>query len=299
MNFGIIGLGRMGSAIASRVVSAGYTVWAFDPTEQGRLSGHDAGAHIVANMQTVAQHAPIIWLMVPSDVVDSVIKELLPSLKPGSIVIDGGNSNFADSIRRSVELARHDIHFLDCGTSGGVHGLANGFSLMVGGDAAVYAQVVHILKVIAARSGVALVGPSGAGHYVKMVHNGIEYGLMQAYAEGLHLLRDGSFKDATLDLAAITGVWQHGSVIRSFLLDLTHEILEKDQKLDHVAGVVAETGMGAWTFQDAANHNVPAPALEAALKVRAESRKTGGSYATKLLALMRHAFGGHAVGKKG
>lgn len=298
MNFGIIGLGKMGTAIATRVVSAGYTVWAFDPTQHGRLAGHTAGAHITSTIQEVAQHTSIIWLMVPSDVVDSVIKELLPSLKPDSIVIDGGNSNFADSIRRSGELASHGIDFLDCGTSGGVHGLANGFSLMVGGDAAVYAKVVHILKFIAAPSGVTLVGPHGAGHYVKMVHNGIEYGLMQAYAEGIHMLRDGSFKDAQLDLAAITGVWQHGSVIRSFLLDLTHEILEKDQKLDNVAGVVAETGMGAWTSQDAANHAIPVPVLDAALQVRAESRKTGGNYATKLLALMRHAFGGHAVEKK-
>lgn len=298
MKFGIIGLGRMGSAIATRVVSAGCTVWAFDPTEHGRLAGHNAGAHIAANMQEVAQHAPIIWLMVPSGVVDNVLKELLPSLKPGSIIIDGGNSNFVDSIRRFGELAVYGIDFLDCGTSGGVHGLTNGFSLMVGGDATVYAKVVHILKIIAAPRGVALVGPCGAGHYVKMVHNGIEYGLMQAYAEGLHLLRDGSFADAKLDLAAITGVWQHGSVIRSFLLDLTHEILEKDQILDHVSGVVAETGMGAWTFQDAVAHQIPVPVLQAALGARAESRKTGGNYGTKLLALMRHAFGGHAVGKK-
>lgn len=299
MNFGILGLGKMGAAIASRVVRTGYTVYAYDPTEVGRLAGHQAGAHILSAMHEIAQHTSVIWLMVPSDVVDRVVTELVPQLKPGTIIIDGGNSNFNDSRARAKQLAIHGIHFLDCGTSGGVHGLTNGFSLMVGGDTQVYARVEPLLKAIAAPRGVALVGPSGAGHYVKMVHNGIEYGLMQAYAEGLHLLRDGSFKQAKLDLATVTRVWQHGSVIRSFLLDLTHDILVQDQDLDTVVGTVAQTGMGTWSLQDATEHAVPMPALEAALQVRAASYKTGGdSYATKLLALMRKAFGGHSVEAK-
>ncbi len=298
MNFGIIGLGKMGAAIAQRAVAAGHTVWAFDPTHAGRLSGQQAGAQVTTNLYEVARHAQVIWLMVPSAVVDSLLKDLVPHLERGSTLIDGGNSNFHDSIRRSGELAVHGVDFLDVGTSGGVHGLVNGFSLMVGGDARVYANALPLLKAIAAPQGVAHVGPSGAGHYVKMVHNGIEYGLMQSYAEGLHLLRDGSFKDAKLDLAAITGVWQHGSVIRSFLLDLTHEVLEHDQTLADVAGTVDQTGMGQWTFEDAVAHRVAMPALQAALQVRADSHTTGGSYATKLLALMRHAFGGHKVGKK-
>ncbi|MBS1986446.1 decarboxylating 6-phosphogluconate dehydrogenase [Candidatus Dependentiae bacterium] len=298
MNFGIIGLGKMGAAIAQRAVAAGHTVWAFDPTHAGRLSGQHAGAQVTTNLYEVARHAQVIWLMVPSSIVDSLLKDLVTHVEHGSILIDGGNSNFHDSIRRSHELAAQGIDFLDVGTSGGVHGLAHGFSLMVGGDAQIYANVLPLLKAIAAPQGVAHVGPSGAGHYVKMVHNGIEYGLMQSYAEGLHLLRDGSFKGANLDLAAITGVWQHGSVIRSFLLDLTHEVLEHDQALADVAGSVDQTGMGQWTLEDAVAHQVPVPALQAALQVRADSHTTGGSYATKLLALMRHAFGGHKVGTK-
>jgi 6-phosphogluconate dehydrogenase len=298
MNFGILGLGKMGAAIANRVAHAGYTVYAYDPTEQGRLAGHEAGAHIVSTALEITHHASIIWLMVPSQVVGTVLKELIPHLKAGSIIIDGGNSNFHDSLKRADELAQLNIHFIDCGTSGGVHGLEHGFSLMVGGNAHAYAQILPILKAIAAPEGVAHVGPSGAGHYVKMVHNGIEYGLMQAYAEGLQVLHEGSFKDAKLDLAAITKVWQHGSVIRSFLLDLTHDILARDQELANVVGHVAQTGMGAWTLQEATTHKIPVPALTAALQVRAQSQKTGSSYANKLLALMRHAFGGHSVDMK-
>lgn len=299
MNVGIIGLGKMGAAIAQRVVQAGHAVWGFDPSTSGQAAGRAAGVTVVAAAHEITEHARVIWLMVPAgDLVDTVIKELVPYLQPGDILIDGGNSNFHDSIRRAKELAAHSVSFLDCGTSGGIHGLEHGFSLMVGGEKAVYATVHALLTAIAAPNGCALVGPSGAGHYVKMVHNGIEYGLMQAYAEGLQLLHEGSFKDAHLDLAAITKVWQHGAVIRSFLLDLTHEIVTHDQELKNVSGEVAESGMGKWTAEDAHKHNVPVPVLDASLNVRAGSRKTGGNYATKLLAMMRNAFGGHFVGTK-
>lgn len=300
MNFGIIGLGKMGAAIAQRVVAAGYRVWGYDPSEAGRQAGHDAGVTMVTASPEITQHARVIWLMVPAGAaVDMVIKELIPHLKPGTSIIDGGNSNFVDSMRRAQYLAdKYEVAFLDCGTSGGVHGLDHGFSLMVGGDAVAYAQVSDFLTAIAAPHGVAHVGPSGAGHYVKMVHNGIEYGLMQAYAEGLQLLREGSFKDAQLDLNTITGVWQNGSVIRSFLLNLAHDVVARDQELAHISGAVAETGMGAWTASDAHKHHVPIPVLDAALKARADSRLTGGTYATKIVAMLRNAFGGHSVGKK-
>lgn len=298
VNFGIIGLGKMGNAIAKRVIDAGHTVWGFDPNESERLEAEAIGCITLLKPEEITQYTRVIWLMVPAGaVVDQILDQLLPYLQPGDIIIDGGNSKFTDSIIRAKKLAEHSVFFLDSGTSGGIHGLKHGFSLMIGGTKKAYDQVIGVLQAIAAPEGVALVGPSGAGHYVKMIHNGIEYGLMQAYAEGLHLLKEGSFKNDDLDLEAITAVWQHGSVIRSFLLDLIHTIIKNDQKLDTVSGSVAETGMGSWASLDAHTHQVPVPVLDTSLQVRATSRKTGGNYGTKLLALMRNAFGGHKVEK--
>lgn len=298
MNFGILGLGKMGNAIAQRALKAGHNVWGFDLSPAERNAAQAAGCSLVSNAHELLQHARIIWLMVPAGpLIDQIIEQLTPHLQPGDILIDGGNSKFTDSIVRARKLQELSVFFLDIGTSGGIHGLEHGFSLMVGGDARAYQQVISLLTAIAAPQGVALVGPSGAGHYVKMVHNGIEYGLMQAYAEGLHLIQKGSFQDAYLDLATITNVWRHGSVIRSFLLDLTHTIVQKDPYLDTISGSVNETGMGSWARQDAHTHNVPVPVLDASLEVRAASRSTGGNYATKLLAMMRQAFGGHSITK--
>lgn len=296
MNIGIVGLGRMGAAIAQRVHQGGFQVVGFDPNSESADQARQQGISIALSLEDLARNTDIIWLMVPAgQVVDSVIDQLSPYLRSQAIIVDGGNSKFTDSIRRATALARSKIGFIDCGTSGGIHGKEHGFCLMVGGDRSHYQRIEPLLKVIAAPKAYAYVGPSGAGHYVKMVHNGIEYGLMQAYAEGFHLLKEGSFKDAHLDLETITGIWMHGSVIRSWLLELAHTIFTHDQTLQDISGVVAESGMGKWTVEDAHKHAIPAPVITQALQVRIESAK-GGNFATKVLALLRNAFGGHSFG---
>src|SRR5262249_32480075 len=195
-----------------------------------------------------AQEADVLWLMVPAGIiVDQVIAQM--SLVRGKVIVDGGNSHFTDSMRRAKELALRDIHFIDCGVSGGLYGLKNGFCLMVGGNYQTYQTIEPLLKIIGQKNGVAYVGSSGAGHYVKMVHNGIEYGLLQAYAEGFHLLREGTFKD--LDLEKISDVWLHGAVIRSWLLELTHGVFKEDQTLASIGGKIEEGGTGAWTVENA------------------------------------------------
>jgi 6-phosphogluconate dehydrogenase len=247
----------------------------------------------------VNKNIHIFWLMVPhGELVDQVIAQLRPLLKAGDIVIDGGNSNFSDSMRRAQELALGSINFIDCGTSGGVHGRVHGFCLMVGGNKKAYDHIEPLLHAVAAPDAYAYVGPSGAGHYVKMVHNGIEYGLLQAYAEGFHLLKDGQFKDEHLDLEKIAALWNHGSVIRSWILDLVQNIMKEDQNLHDIKGNVAATGMGKWTVEQAHAMNIPVPVIEESLKVREWSEKTGGNYATKVVAMLRNQFGGHAVSKE-
>lgn len=298
MNVGIIGLGKMGSGIAERWLHAGHTVQGFDLDANNTKNAHDSGVNIAQSLQEIAAQ-PVIWLMVPPGApVDSVLSQLLPHLKPGTIIVDGGNSNFKDSMRRSQMLQSHGVEYVDCGTSGGLHGRTQGYCLMVGGQRKAFDAVTPLLTAIAIDKGVAYVGPSGAGHYVKMVHNGIEYALMQAYAEGFQLIKEGSFADQNLDLEVITDVWNHGSIIRSFLLELSHNIFETDQTLEHISGEVAEGGTGKWTVEDAKAHNVPVPMIEDALKVRAWSRDTGGNYATKVVAMLRNQFGGHAVKKQ-
>ncbi len=300
MKLGLIGLGRMGNAIAQRVVQAGHEVIGFDLSEDALQAAKEIGVKTVTNLADLGHQTRIIWLMVPiGDPVDYTIKQLLPNLKAGDILIDGGNSKFTDSINRATMLAAHGIFFLDCGTSGGLHGRANGFSLMVGGDKAAYTKVHHLLVAIAAPGGLGHVGPSGAGHYVKMVHNGIEYALLEAYAEGFHVLREGSFKDVAFNLERITGIWNNGSIIRSWILELAQTIFHEDQKFDTISGEVAEGGTGRWTVEDAKKNNIPVPILEESLKFRFWSRETGGNYATKIIVMLRHEFGGHPVKKIG
>ncbi|HEV2600936.1 MAG TPA: decarboxylating 6-phosphogluconate dehydrogenase [Candidatus Babeliales bacterium] len=296
MKLGIIGLGRMGLAIAQRSLEGAHEVVGFDFSADACRAAQQAGVQIVESVEAVARATDIVWLMVPAgDPVDQVIAAIKPVLRAGAIIVDGGNSNFSDSIRRYADCAKDHVAFLDCGTSGGLRGRDVGFSLMIGGDKTAYETLITLFTAIAAPHGFALVGPAGAGHYVKMVHNGIEYGLMQAYAEGFHLIKDGSFKADNLDLEQITTVWNNGSVIRSFLLELAHDIFKKDQQLDAISGSVDETGMGKWTVDDAHKHAVPVPVIEQSLVVRAQSRKTGGNYGTKVVAMLRKAFGGHAV----
>ncbi len=293
MNIGIIGLGRMGSAIAERLSHAGHSVLGYDRT---LLPNADVAK--CATLADMAKQTRVIWLMVPIEAVDSVLDEIVPHLKSGDIVVDGGNSFYEDSMRRAATLAKKGIIFLDCGTSGGLGGREHGFCLMVGGDKAAYEKIKTFLDAIAAPNGVAHVGPSGAGHYVKMVHNGIEYGMLQAYAEGFQILKSGTFKKESLDLAQISGLWNTSSIIRSHLLGLAHEVFKEDQKFENISGEIAEGGTGKWALQEAKKNVIPAPVLEQSLAVRAWSRESGGNYATKVIALVRHKFGGHAVKKK-
>lgn len=297
MIMGLIGLGRMGMAIASRAVEGGHQVIGYDVIvdDAKRKEIEIIGFDVVDSITGIAQQTRIIWLMVPATVVDTVLKDLLPHCKAGDIIIDGGNSNFTDSIIRAKTCALKDIIFLDCGTSGGLYGRELGFCLMVGGDYDAYIKIHELLAAIAAPGGVGYMGESGTGHYVKMVHNGIEYGLMQSYADGFQLLKEGSFKNEGLDLEEITRIWNTSSVIRSWLLELAHTIFAHDQKLEKISGEVAESGTGRWTVEEAQKHNVPIPVIQEALKVRLLSQKTGGDFATKVVAMLRHEFGGHPV----
>ena len=297
MKLAVIGLGRMGAAIAHRARNARYCVLGYDPNVMIQKEMQEAGIQIYESVDELAREADVIWLMVPAGkIVDETLAKIVPSCKPGTIIIDGGNSNFNDSVRRAKELALKEIHFLDCGTSGGIHGQKNGFCLMVGGDFASYQKIEPLLKVIATEGGCAHVGPSGAGHYVKMIHNGIEYGMLQAYAEGFHVLREGDYKD--LDLQQIAQLWQHGAIIRSFLLELAVDVFKEDQNLASIDGKIQEGGTGAWTVENAHKNNIPVPVIEVSLQVRAESRKTGGNFASKLIQMLRNAFGGHSIVRK-
>ncbi len=298
MNIAVIGLGRMGNAVVERIAVAGHTVFGYDPHEQAREAIRVFKAQPMASIEQCVASAQLIWLMTPAGpLVDTVLESITPAAQQGAIIVDGGNSFFKDSIRRAKLLESKGLHFLDCGTSGGVHGRENGFCLMVGGSKEIFTKIEPVLRALAAPGGYALLGPSGAGHYVKMVHNGIEYALLQAYAEGFQIVKEGSFADQHLDLAKISDVWMHGSVIRSWLLELAHGIFMHDQNFESIGGEVAQGGTGAWTFDEAGEHGIQVPALLAALEVRAWSQESGGNYATKLIALLRNAFGEHAVNK--
>lgn len=295
MKLGMIGLGNMGFALASRVLGTGHEVLGYDLDVRMCERARAAGITVVASPQDVAQHARIIWLMVPAGkAVDDTLAALLPQLQAGDIIIDGGNSKFTDSQVRAQQLAQQGIQFLDCGVSGGLQAQELGFCLMIGGDKAAYEVVAPLMKVIATHNGVCHVGPSGAGHYVKMVHNGIEYGLLQAYAEGLELLHNNTTFSA-LDVQKIVGVWQHGSIIRSWLLGLVPQALAHDKYLQHTQGKIAEGGTGRWAAQEAEKNKIQMPVLHAALDVRQRSRGGATSFATKLIAQMRAVFGGHHV----
>ena len=298
MTVGVIGLGRMGEAVAYRLAQAGFGVMGSDPNSELKEHIEKEGIQFVS-LRDLAKKSDVIWLMVPAGaVVDQVVAALLPHVKKNVIIVDGGNSNFNDSQRRDKELSAQGFSFIDCGTSGGVHGRELGFSLMIGGDKKVYDRIEQLFKVLAAPGGYAYMGRSGAGHYVKMVHNGVEYALMQAYAEGFQLLKEGAFKSDDLDLVAVTKVWTNGSIIRSWLVELSHQIFVEDQKLETISGRVHESGTGAWTVEEAYREHVPVPLIEKALLLRKESRDTGGNYASKVVALMRNKFGGHAFETK-
>jgi 6-phosphogluconate dehydrogenase len=243
-------------------------------------------------VQKLQSSPKIVWLMVPSgQVTDDTLHHAMSLLKPGDIIIDGGNSNFHDTIRRAGEVTAAGMHFMDCGTSGGIWGLKEGYSLMVGGEQDIFNHCEPIFKTLAPENGYGYMGSHGAGHFVKMVHNGIEYGMLQAYGEGFEILEKSQFN---LDLLEVTRVWQHGSVVRSWLLDLAKLAFEKEGDLASIRGYVEDSGEGRWTVQAAIDEDVPAPAITASLFARFASRQSE-SFAAKVIAALRNEFGGHAV----
>ena len=298
MELAMIGLGRMGANMAERLVRGGHTVRGYDPGDAARQQAEARGIIPHANLQNAVAALPtprVVWLMVPAgQVVDDTIAQLRPLLAAGDMVIDGGNSNYKDTQRRGAQLAEAGIHYIDCGTSGGVWGLAEGYSLMIGGDAEAVARLQPVFATLAPtpETGWGHVGPSGAGHFAKMIHNGIEYGMMQAYAEGFAILKHKQAMD--FDLGALAEIWRHGSVVRSWLLDLTADALKKNPQMDGVAPYVADSGEGRWTVAEAIDLNVSAPVITLSLLERLRSRDDD-SYADKLLAALRNEFGGHAV----
>jgi 6-phosphogluconate dehydrogenase len=332
MRIGMVGLGRMGANMVRRLLKGGHEVVAFDNSAdavKASVAQGAKGANTLADLVGDLSGPRVVWVMVPASVVDTVISQLRPLLKKGDVIIDGGNSNYHDDIRRAEELQPAGIHYVDVGTSGGVLGFEHGFSLMIGGEKAVVSSIEPIFATLSpggklptkkdpttpadgqAGMGYLHCGPVGSGHFVKMVHNGIEYGIMAAYAEGLNILKHADaglqtresdaetaplsnpkYFQYNLDIAAISEVWRHGSIISSRLLDLTAEALAKSPKLEEFGGRVSDSGEGRWTVQAAIEIGVPANVLSAALYSRFESRGRA-EYADKLLSAMRLGFGGH------
>jgi 6-phosphogluconate dehydrogenase len=296
MRLAMIGLGKMGSNMTQRLVGGGHEVVAVDRNADlaRELAAKGAiFAESVADAVAKLGQPRIAWVMVPAQVTDSVIDELVTRMAPGDIVIDGGNSNWKDTRARAERLGQKGVHLCDAGTSGGVWGLKNGYCLMVGGSNDAVTRCEPIFKTLAPADGYAHVGPAGAGHYVKMVHNGIEYGLMQAYAEGFEIMKTSPFG---LDLHRIASIWGRGSVVRSWLLELLEGALKDDADLKAIKGWVEDSGEGRWTVQASIDQSVPAPIITLSLQARFRSRQEE-SYGAKILAALRNQFGGHAVKK--
>ena len=298
MTLGMIGLGKMGANMARRLLRNDHEVVGFDldPDAVADLqSAGGGGASSLSELTGALEPPRVCWVMVPAgDAVDATLDDLLPLLDEGDIVIDGGNSNYQDTLRRAERLQEAGLHYVDVGTSGGVWGLEEGYSMMVGGSDEAVETLRPAFETLAPgpEKGWGHVGPVGAGHFVKMVHNGIEYGLMQAYAEGFHIMQAKDEFD--LDLKQVAETWRFGSVIRSWLLDLTARALDGDQDLPEIAAWVDDSGEGRWTVQEAIDLDVPAPVITDALIQRLQSRQED-TYAHKLLAALRNQFGGHAV----
>ena len=286
MKLGMVGLGRMGAGMTERLRQAGHEIFTYDPNVEST-----AGS--LAELIRQLDRPRDVWLMIPAgEITEQAFQELKSLLGDGDTIVDGGNSNFRDSQRRAGEAAGRGLQFVDVGVSGGVWGLREGFCLMAGGEREPVERLEPIFHSLAPPNGYAHVGPSGAGHFVKMVHNGIEYGLMQAYAEGFDIMQASEFE---LDLAQISGIWQHGSVVRSWLLELLHLALQQHGgDLADVAAYVEDSGEGRWTIAEAIAENVPAPVITAALYARFASREDE-SFAAKINAALREQFGGHAI----
>jgi 6-phosphogluconate dehydrogenase len=294
----MIGLGRMGANMTERLVCGDHRVISYDRNAEAIQRVVDiggVGAHSLSDFVKQLTPPRVIWMMVPSGApVDQTIEQLLPNLTRGDILIDGGNSKYKDSLRRAETLKAEGIHFVDVGTSGGVWGLELGYCMMIGGEKAIVDSLEPIFKTLAPPDGYLHVGPNGAGHFVKMIHNGIEYGMLQAYGEGFELLKASQFE---LELGKIAHLWNQGSVVRSWLLELAEHALQKDPKLASIKGYVEDSGLGRWTVEEAIEKGVPAPVLTLSLFARFASRQDD-SFAAKVIAALRNEFGGHAV-KKG
>ncbi|MDQ6683411.1 MAG: decarboxylating 6-phosphogluconate dehydrogenase [Chloroflexota bacterium] len=302
MQVGICGMGRMGAGMARRLARAGHEVAAWnrtaavaeeiaaEPENEGRIS---VAEPITALDRLLAAPRHVIISVPSGEATDAMIRQLTGILQPGDVIIDAGNSNFHDSQRRAAELEKEGFEFLDMGVSGGIWGLQVGFCAMVGGKREVFDRFEPLVKDLAPVDGYLYCGGAGAGHYVKMVHNGIEYGIMEAYGEGFDILHASEYE---LDLAAVARMWNHGSVIRSWLLELAAEAFTREgNELEAIAGWVADSGEGRWTVQDAIDHDVPAPIITLSLLQRFRSRRTPDSYTDKVLAALRNEFGGHAI----
>jgi 6-phosphogluconate dehydrogenase len=302
MQIGMIGLGKMGSNMTARLLAGGHEVVVHDRNADAVDAAAKAGAIASKNLSDLVHQLAsprAVWIMVPSgDVTEGVLNDLAGHLSAGDVVLDGGNSNYKDTVRRGKTLRENDIGFVDVGTSGGVWGLREGYSMMIGGDTKVVERLRPVFETLAPApdKGWGHVGPPGSGHFVKMIHNGIEYGMMQAYAEGFEILR--AKKEFELDLHHVAEIWRYGSVVRSWLLDLTARALEDDADLEGIRGWVADSGEGRWTVAEAIDNDVPAPVITLALMARFTSRNPD-AYSAKLLAAMRNQFGGHAVRKSG
>ena len=295
MRIGFIGLGRMGANMVRRLVRDGHEVVAFNRTPEKTREIMTEGAQGAFSLAELVGRLPApraVWVMVPAgDATEAMIAELMGLLAPGDTIVDGGNTNFHDDVRRHAMVAGKGLKYVDAGTSGGVWGLQVGYCMMVGGDRDAVAPLEPVFRSLAPADGYAHVGGPGAGHYVKMVHNGIEYGLMQAYAEGFEIMHAS---DYDLDLGQVSGIWRYGSVVRSWLLDLLHDAISKNPDFTGIKDWVADSGEGRWTVQEAIDRDVPAPIITLSLQARFRSRQDE-SYGAKVLAALRNEFGGHAV----
>lgn len=298
MKLGFVGLGRMGAGMVQRLLRGSHEVVVWDRSAQQVEAMSKAGAAGAADLQSLVGKlaAPrVVWLMVPSGApVDENIDILIPMLAKGDIIVDGGNSNYQDSVARANRLKEHGIHFLDVGTSGGIWGLENGFCMMAGGEPEAFQAVEPAIKTLAPEGGYLHVGASGSGHFTKMVHNGIEYGMLQAYAEGFEVIERSEYD---VDLAKLSGVWNHGSVVRSWILELAEIAFKQDPHFDGLVAIVDDTGEGRWTLLDAIARSIPTPVIAMSLMARYYSRDKD-SFGLKFVAALRNQFGGHALHKK-
>ena len=298
MEIGMIGLGRMGGNMVQRLLNGGHRVVTYDRSAEAVAASQSKGAVGVSSIEELVKNltAPkAVWVMLPiGQPTEDTINSLIPLLSAGDTVLDGGNANYKDSMRRAEKLAEHGIDFMDVGTSGGIWGLVEGYALMIGGKKEVFQRLEPIFQTLAPSKdqGLSHVGPAGAGHFVKMVHNGVEYGLMQAYAEGFEIME--AKKEFDLDLGQIAEGWRYGSVVRSWLLDLVAAALVEDPKLESLEAYVEDSGEGRWTVQESIDLAVPAPVITASVQARFRSRQKG-PFGAKMLAALRNQFGGHAV----